>query len=95
MHHKQLPLFIGMSQNARCAETLKRRRENEKERRQQRCTLDQVHLDEMRKRLESVQDGKPKHSLIAKQLIDTFHLTCSVDWLRQVVRTKWQEWTGM
>lgn len=32
---------------------------------------------------------------ISERLGDHFQLDCSVDWLRQVVRTKWQEWSGV
>ena len=40
-------------------------------------------------------DGKPEHSKIAREMKEDFDLDCSVDWLRTVVLTKWEQYTGI
>ena len=41
-----------------------------------------------------MEDGKPNYSLVAKALKNKFELDCSSDWLRNVVKTKWEQWSG-
>jgi len=42
-----------------------------------------------------VADGKPEHSKIAREMKEYFDLDWSVDWLRTVVLTKWEQYTGI
>lgn len=85
---------FNMASHARSAATLKRRRDNQKDRRQLKSDLGEDVMEDLRGQLEAIADGQPKYSEIARDLISRYDLVCSVDWLREKVRSKWQEWTG-
>jgi hypothetical protein len=100
-----------MSRNERSADTLRHRRELEKNRRSKKCELNEEVHGEMFKLLDETPHGeKPKFADIARyvacclyhlvtssshsKLLNAYDLDCSLDWLREVVRTKFQHWSG-
>eukprot|EP00667_Euglena_gracilis_P018445 EG_transcript_19592 len=83
-----------MSRHARSEETKKRKREKEKERQKNKCEITEEHLECLYSILEKVEDGKPDFAKIAKGLMNEFDLQCSADFMRSVIKTKWEQWTG-
>ena len=73
----------------------KRKRANEQERRQQTCSLTaelSSTLDDMLHPLDQCQ--RPKFASLARRLHEQFELSCSIDWLRERVRVRWEALTG-
>ncbi len=78
----------------RSAESRRLQRENEKEKRKQKCNLSDEHYRFIRESLENALDGRPNFAEIAKKTKQEFDLDCEIAWLRPHVASKWEQWTG-
>eukprot|EP00667_Euglena_gracilis_P030953 EG_transcript_43814 len=76
---------------------LKKRRSGRERRKRNaeknKCEITVEHLECLHSILEKVEDGNPDFAMIAKGLMDEFDLQCSADFMRSVIKTKWEQWT--